>query len=65
MTIGAAALAAITFNVNAGTTLLSPRDAGNQVKAAPGITAAQPAQTDQSVSPRALEPDHRRRQRGK
>jgi len=53
-TIGAAALAAITFNVNAGTTLLSPRDAGNQIKAAPGVTAAQPAQTAQSVSPRAL-----------
>jgi hypothetical protein len=53
-TIGAAALAAITFNVNAGTTLLSPRAAGNQIKTAPGITAAQPAPVAQSVSPRAL-----------
>ena len=54
MTIGATALAAITFNVNAGTTLLSPRDAGNQIQAAPGVTAAQPAPVIQSVSPRAL-----------
>ena len=54
MTIGAAALAAITFNVNAGTTLLSPRAAGNQIKVAPGVTAAQPAPVAQSVSPRAL-----------
>ena len=53
-TIGAAALTAITFNVNAGTTLLSPRDAGNQVKIAPGVTAAQPALVAQTVSPRAL-----------
>jgi hypothetical protein len=53
-TIGAAALAAITLNVNAGTTLLSPRAQGNQIKVAPGITAAQPAPAAQSVSPRAL-----------
>jgi hypothetical protein len=53
-TIGAAALAAITFNVNAGTTLLSPRAAGNQIQAASGITAAQPAPVAQTVSPRAL-----------
>ncbi len=53
-TIGAAALAAITLNVNAGTTLLSPRDAGNQVKVAPGVTVTQPAPAVQSVSPRAL-----------
>jgi hypothetical protein len=52
-TIGAAALAAITFNVNAGTTLLSPRAAGNQIKTAPGIAAAQSANTV-TVSPRAL-----------
>jgi hypothetical protein len=53
--IGAAALAAITFNVSAGTTLLSPRDAGNQVKVAPGLTAAQPAQLAQADQP-ALSP---------
>jgi len=54
MTIGAVALAAITFNVNAGTPLLSPRAAGNQIQAASGVTAAQPAPVMQSVSPRAL-----------
>jgi hypothetical protein len=54
VTISAAALAAITFNVNAGTTLFSPRAAGNQIKTAPGIVAAQPASMSQSVSPRAL-----------
>jgi hypothetical protein len=56
-TIGAAALAAITLNVNASDTLLSPRAAGNQIKVVPGIAAAQPAQpatADQAVlSPRA------------
>jgi hypothetical protein len=53
-TIGAAALAAITFNINAGETLLSPRATGNQINVAPGIAAAQPAPAAQSVSPRAL-----------
>ena len=53
-TIGAAALAAITFNVHAGTTLLSPRAAGNQIQAASGVTATQPTPADQSVSPRVL-----------
>jgi hypothetical protein len=53
-TIGTAALAAITLNVNAGTTLLSPRALGNQINVAPGIAAAQPAPASQSVSPRAL-----------
>jgi hypothetical protein len=53
-TIAAAALAAITFNVNAGTTLLSPRAAGNQIQATSGVTTTQLAQTAQSVSPRAL-----------
>jgi hypothetical protein len=52
--IGASALAAITFNVNAGTTLLSPRVAGNQIQVASGVTAAQPAPVAQAVSPRAL-----------
>ena len=50
--IGAAALAAITFNVNAGI-LFSPRAAGNQIKIAPGIVTAQSANTA-TVSPRAL-----------
>jgi hypothetical protein len=53
-TIGAAALAATTFNVNAATALLSPRVAGNQIQAASGVTAAQPAPVAQTVSPRAL-----------
>jgi len=53
-TIGAAALAAITLNVNASDVLLSPRAAGNQINVAPGIAAAQPAPASQSVSPRAL-----------
>ena len=54
MTIGAAALAAITLNVNAGATLPSPRAAGNQIQATSGVTAAQPAPVAQSVSPRTL-----------
>ena len=53
-TIGASALAAINFNVNAGATLLSPRAAGNQIQATSGVTAAQPAPVAQSVSPRTL-----------
>ena len=53
-TIGVAALAAITLNVNASDALLSPRAQGNQIKVVPGITAAQPAPAAQSVSPRAL-----------
>jgi hypothetical protein len=52
-TIGASALAAITFNVKAGTILLSPRAAGNQIQAASDVTAAQPVPVAQSVSPRA------------
>ena len=54
MTISAAVLAAITINVNAGDSLLSPRAAGNQTKVVPGITAAQPAVTTQAVAPRTL-----------
>jgi len=54
VTIGAAALAAITLNVSASDTLLSPRATGNQIKTVPGIAAAQPAPAAQSVSPRAL-----------
>jgi hypothetical protein len=53
-TLGAAALAAITLNVNAGTTLLSPRAAGNQIKVTPGVTSAAPASATTFVSPRAL-----------
>jgi hypothetical protein len=37
MTISAAALAAITINVNASDALLSPRAAGNQIKHVSGI----------------------------
>ncbi len=53
-TISAAVLAAITFNANAGETLLTPRAAGNQIKVAPGVTAAQPTSVAQFGSPRAL-----------
>ena len=50
--IGAAALVSTTLNVNAGTTLLSPRAAGNQAGISSGITAVQPSVTP-NVSPRA------------
>ena len=50
----AATLTSITLNVNAGTTVLSPRATGNQITAASGIAAAQPVSATQSVSPRAL-----------
>ena len=53
VTIGAAALAAITLNVNAGTTLLSPRAAGNQIQVAPGISESHPAFVTQTATPRA------------
>ena len=52
--LAAAALTAITLNVNAGVTLLSPRAAGSQAKVVPGVAAAQPASAIQSTSPRAL-----------
>jgi hypothetical protein len=52
--IGVATLASIAFNANAGSTLLSPRALGNQIKVAPGDTAAQPAAVVQSGSPRAI-----------
>jgi hypothetical protein len=57
MSIGVAALAAITINVNASDALLSPRAAGSQVKAAPAATADRNlvAETQGStVAPRAL-----------
>jgi len=53
-TLGVATLAAFALNANAGTTLLSPRDTGNQIKTVPGVTATQTAQTVQSVSPRTF-----------
>jgi hypothetical protein len=56
-TIGVAALAAITINVNASDALLSPRAAGNQIKAAPAATAdgnLVAANQDSTVSPRSL-----------
>jgi hypothetical protein len=37
MTIGAAALAAITFNATASSALLSPRALGNQIKILSGV----------------------------
>ena len=52
-TLSAAILSAITFNANAGDTLLAPRAAGNQIKVAPGVTAARPVIAVQTVSPRA------------
>jgi hypothetical protein len=56
-TLGVAALAAITFNVNASDALLSPRAAGNQIKAAPAAVADRNLVTENqtaAVSPRAL-----------
>ncbi|MFZ0827233.1 MAG: hypothetical protein WAO02_07400 [Verrucomicrobiia bacterium] len=52
--IGVATLASIAFNTNAGSTLLSPRALGNQIKVDPGVMAAQPAAVVQSGSPRAI-----------
>ncbi len=64
-TLGMAALAAITLNVNAGDGLLSPRTAGNQIKTTPVISIVSAAPVISVASPRALEqPDHLRRQRG-
>jgi hypothetical protein len=53
-TLAAAALAAITLNVNASNTLLSPRAAGNQLKTTPAIHAVSAAPVISLVSPRAL-----------
>ena len=53
VTIGAAALTAITLNINAGTILRSPRAAGNQIVVAPGVTEA-PVFVTQTATPRAL-----------
>jgi hypothetical protein len=52
--IGAATLAAITSNVSASDTLLTPRAAGNQIIVASGGVAAQPAFVTQTATPRAL-----------
>jgi len=57
MTIGVAALAAITLNVNASDALLSPRAQGNQIEVAPAATADRnfvAANQGSTVSPRAL-----------
>lgn len=56
-TIGVAALAAITINVNASDALLSPRAAGNQIKVAPAVADDRnlvAANQDSTVSPRSL-----------
>jgi hypothetical protein len=53
-TIGVAALAAIILNANASDVLLTPRAAGNQTKAAPGVIVAQSANPVSAISPRAL-----------
>jgi hypothetical protein len=52
---GAAILAAITLNVNASDTLLSPRAAANQIKTVPGATVVQAAPaTGITLSPRSV-----------
>src|ERR1700690_998872 len=56
-TIGAAVLATIPLNVNASDALLSPRAAGNQIKAVPAVAADGiyvAANQDSTVSPRVL-----------
>jgi hypothetical protein len=53
-TLGMAALAAITLNVNAGDGLLSPRAAGNQIKTTPVISIVSAAPVISVASPRAL-----------
>jgi len=53
-TLGAAAIAATTFNANASDVYLTPRAAGNQIQVAPTATAAQRAFAAQPVAPRAL-----------
>jgi hypothetical protein len=52
--LGAAALAAITLNVNAGDGLLAPRAAGNQIKTTPVISAVSAVPAINFISPRAL-----------
>jgi hypothetical protein len=56
-TIGVAALAAITLNVNASDALLSPRAQGNQIKVAPAVAGDRnlvAANQGSTVSPRSL-----------
>jgi len=56
ITLGVAALAAITFNVNASDTLLSPRAAGNQIKTTSAAVADRNLVIENqtaAVSPRA------------
>ncbi|MGA2686074.1 MAG: hypothetical protein ABSF51_13585 [Verrucomicrobiota bacterium] len=52
--LGAAALATITLNVNAGNALLAPRAAGNQIKTAPVVSTVSAAPVINFASPRAL-----------
>jgi hypothetical protein len=55
-TIGVAALAAITININASDALLSPRAQGNQIKVAPAVAADRNLVAENqgaTVSPRA------------
>jgi len=56
LTIGAAALTAITFNVTAADALLTPRAAGNQIKTVAGFNndVNLVNTTGVTVSPRAL-----------
>ena len=54
LSIGVAALTAITISAVAGDIALSPRAAANQIKTVPGITVAQAAPaTGIALSPRA------------
>jgi len=55
-TLGVAALAAITINVNAGNALLSPRATGSQIKVGPAAADHNLVAENRSaaVSPRAL-----------
>jgi hypothetical protein len=54
LSIGVAALTAITINASAGNLALSPRAAANQIKTIPGITVAQAAPAAGiTLSPRA------------
>ncbi|HLX96957.1 MAG TPA: hypothetical protein VKU37_14545 [Verrucomicrobiae bacterium] len=52
--LGVAALAAITLNVNAGDSLLSPRAVGNQIKTTPVVSIVSAAPVINFASPRAL-----------
>ena len=53
-TLAVAALAAITLNVNASDTLLSPRAAGNQIKISPVVSTVSAVPAISLASPRVL-----------